>query len=68
MDKNREHLNWQPISFLSKIATMIDGMLDAANETYEPLRQIEVHDDFTIQRIFEEESVSSLFEDQAPIS
>ena len=32
---------------------MIDGMLDAAKETYEPLCQIKVHDDFTIKRIFE---------------
>ena len=28
-------------------------MLDAAQQTYEPLRQIKVHDDYTIQRIFE---------------
>jgi len=41
------------ISFLSQIATMIDGMLDAAKETYEPLCQITVHDDFTIKRFFE---------------
>ena len=32
---------------------MIDGMLDAAKETYGPLCQIKVHDDFTIKRIFE---------------
>jgi len=32
---------------------MITGMLDAAKETYKPLVQIKVHDDFTIQRIFE---------------
>ena len=53
MGKNRENINWQPISFLPQIADMIDGMLDAANETYEPLCQIKVHDDFTIKRIFE---------------
>jgi hypothetical protein len=53
MGKNRENLNWQPLSFLPQISNMIDGMLDAAQETYEPLRQIEVHDDFTIKRIFE---------------
>ena len=53
MEKNRENINWQPISFLSQLANMIDGMLDAAKETYEPLCQIKVHDNFTIKRIFE---------------
>jgi hypothetical protein len=53
MGENRENINWQPISFLSQIAIMIDGMLDAAKETYEPLSQIKVHDDFTIKRIFD---------------
>jgi hypothetical protein len=53
MEKNRDNFNWQPISFLSQISNMIDGMLNAAKETYEPLRQIKVHDDFTIKRIFE---------------
>lgn len=53
MGKNRENINWQPISFLPQISNMIDGMLDAAKETYEPLSQIKVHDDFTIKRIFE---------------
>ncbi|MGD9249280.1 MAG: hypothetical protein PVI60_15045 [Desulfobacteraceae bacterium] len=53
MGKNRENSNWQPISFLPKISNMIDGMLDASKETYEPLSQIKVHDDFTIKRIFE---------------
>ena len=45
--------NWQPLTFLPKIGYMINGMLDAAKETYEPLRQIKVHDDYTIKRIFE---------------
>jgi len=45
--------NWQPLTFLPKIRYMINGMLDAAQQTYEPLRQIKVHDDYTIQRIFE---------------
>jgi len=45
--------NWQPLTFLPKIAYMINGMLDAAKETYEPLRQIKVNDDYTIKRIFE---------------
>ena len=53
MGKNRENITWQPISFLPQISNMIDGMLDAAKETYEPLCQIKVHDDFTIKRIFE---------------
>ena len=53
MGKNRENITWQPISFLPQISHMIDGMLDAAKETYEPLCQIKVHDDFTIKRIFE---------------
>ncbi len=52
MGKNRDNINWQPVSFLPQISNMIDGMLDAAKETYEPLRQIKVHDDFTIKRIF----------------
>ena len=51
--KIHREFNWQPISFLSQVAYMIDGMLDAAKETYEPLRQIQVHDDYTIKRIFE---------------
>ncbi len=32
---------------------MINGMLEAAIDTYEPLKQIKVHDDYTIRRIFE---------------
>ena len=46
-------INWQPVSFLPQIRDMISGMLDAARETHEPLRQIKVHDDYTIERIFE---------------
>ncbi len=53
MGKNRENITWQPISFLPQISNMIDGMLEAAKETYGPLCQIKVHDDFTIKRIFE---------------
>jgi len=53
MEENKENITWQLISFLPQIAEMIDGMLDAANETYGPLCQITVHDDFTIKRIFE---------------
>jgi hypothetical protein len=46
-------IHWQPVSFLPQISDMISGMLEAAQETYEPLRQIKVHDDYTIERIFE---------------
>lgn len=48
-----KNIIWQKISFLPQIAEMIDGMLDAAKETYEPLRQIKVHDNFTIKRLIE---------------
>jgi hypothetical protein len=37
MGKNRENITWQPISFLPQISNMIDGMLEAAKETYGPL-------------------------------
>ena len=46
-------IHWQPISFLPQISDMINGTLGAAQETYEPLRQMKVHDDYTIERIFE---------------
>ena len=53
MTEDRENITWQPISFLPQIAEMIDGMLDASRETFEPLCQVKVHDDYTIKRIFE---------------
>ena len=53
MKEDRENITWQPISFLPQIAEMIDGMLEASRETFEPLCQIKVHDDYTIKRIFE---------------
>ena len=53
MDNNRGNPNWQPLSFLPQLATMIDGMLEAARETYGPFSQIKVHDDHTIKRVFE---------------
>ncbi len=53
MKQDKKNINWQPISFLSQLADMIDGMLDASKETYEPLRRVKVHDEFTIKRIFE---------------
>jgi len=49
----KEEVNWQPLTFLPQMRYMINGMLDSAKETYEPLRQIKVHDDYTIKRIFE---------------
>ena len=49
----KEEVNWQPLTFLPQMGYMINGMLDSAKETYEPLRQIKVHDDYTIKRIFE---------------
>lgn len=53
MTEDRENITWQAISFLPQIAEMIDGMLDASRETFEPLCQVNVHDDYTIKRIFE---------------
>jgi hypothetical protein len=53
MGKNRENINWQPLSFLPQLAYMIDGMLESAQETYGPFSQIKVHDDFTIKRVIE---------------
>lgn len=53
MGNDKDNMNWQPISFLPKIAYMIDGMLEAAQETYEPFSQIKVNDDYTIQRVYE---------------
>lgn len=53
MENNKENITWQPISFLPQIAEMIDGMLEASRETFGPLSQIKVHDDYTIKRIFE---------------
>ena len=53
MKQDKKNINWQRISFLSQLADMIDGMLDASKETYEPLRRVKVHDEFTIKRIFE---------------
>ncbi len=48
-----EKPNWQSISFMPQLSIMINGVLEAAIETYEPVRQIKVHDDYTIKRIFE---------------
>jgi hypothetical protein len=53
MGNDRDNINWKPLSFLPQLAYMIDGMLESAQDTYGPLSQIKVHDDFTIQRVFE---------------
>jgi hypothetical protein len=53
MGKKKGKLNWQPISFLPQLAAMIDGMLEAAKESYGPFRQISVHDNYTLKRVSE---------------
>ncbi len=49
--------NWQPISFLPKLAEMVDGMLASAEEVYGSLQQAQdrphVMDDYTIGRVRE---------------
>ncbi len=49
--------NWQPISFLPKLAEMVDGMLESAEEVYRSLQQAQdrphVMDDYTIGRVRE---------------
>ena len=43
--------NWQPINFLPKLAEMVDGMLESAEEVYHSLQQAQdrphVMDDYT---------------------
>lgn len=57
MSSNQQNINWQPISFLPKIAEMIDGMLESAEENYQNLLQAKERphsmDDYTVGRIFE---------------
>lgn len=53
MGNDRDKIKWKPLSFLSQLAYMIEGMLESAQQTYGPLSQIKVHDDFTIKRVFE---------------
>ncbi len=54
---NKQKLNWQPINFLPKIATMVDGMLESAEENLENLSEAKekphVMDDYTVGRMFE---------------
>ena len=49
--------NWQPINFLPKLAEMVDGMLEGAEEVYHSLQQAQdrphVMDDYTIGRVRE---------------
>ena len=49
--------NWQPISFLPKLAEMVDGMLESAEEVYRSLEQAHdrphVLDDYTVERVRE---------------
>ncbi len=64
--------NWQPISFLPKVAEMIDGMLESAEEVYGSLQQAQdrphVMDDYTIGRVREVHSTQRddlwLYEEQ----
>ncbi len=49
--------NWQPINFLPKLAEMVDGMLESAEDVYSSLQQAQdrphVMDDYTIGRVRE---------------
>ena len=49
------HPHWQPISFLPKLAPMIDGMLASAEDVYGSLQQTQhrphVMNDYTIGRV-----------------
>ncbi|MBF0230032.1 MAG: hypothetical protein HQK63_10690 [Desulfamplus sp.] len=57
MNKNKQELHWQPISFLPHIREMIDGMLESAEENLLNFTGIEdrspVFDDYTVGRMFE---------------
>ena len=52
-----EQPDWQPISRLPLIGSMIDGMLQDAEEHYQTLLQVSpeprVFDDYTVGRVFE---------------
>lgn len=50
--------NWQPLSFLPKLAAMIDGMLESAEDVYSSLQKAQPHgrhilDDYTVGRVRE---------------
>jgi hypothetical protein len=54
-EQSRPKVNWQPISALALIGSMIDGLLDEAEQQYENLRscqaQPHVLDDYTVGRM-----------------
>ncbi|MBV8054328.1 MAG: hypothetical protein JO071_03705 [Deltaproteobacteria bacterium] len=54
-EQYRPKVNWQPISALPLIGSMIDGLLDEAEQQYETLRfcrgQPHVLDDYTVGRV-----------------
>jgi len=41
MNENRQEINKQPISFLSELAEIIDGMLEGAEETLQNISSVE---------------------------
>jgi len=57
MNKNKQEIHWQPISFLPQIAEMIDGMLESAEDNLHNFAGMEdrlpVLDDYTVGRMFE---------------
>ncbi|MBF0234025.1 MAG: hypothetical protein HQK65_13455 [Desulfamplus sp.] len=55
MRKNQPQPNWQPISFLPKLAEMIDVGLEDAEETLQGFAEkhrLPVFDDHTVKRMF----------------
>ena len=54
-EQSSPKVNWQPISALPLIASMIDGLLDEAEQQYENLQscrpQPHVLDDYTVGRV-----------------
>jgi hypothetical protein len=54
-EQSRPKVNWQPISALPLIGSMIDGLLDEAEQQYETLRSCRarphVLDDYTVGRV-----------------
>jgi hypothetical protein len=56
-EQSRPKVNWQPISALSLIGSMVDGLLDEAEQQYEKLRSYRarphVLDDYTVGRVIQ---------------
>jgi hypothetical protein len=54
-EQSRSKVNWQPISALALIASMIDGLLDEAEQQYRNLQscrpQLHMLDDYTVGRV-----------------